>query len=268
MVLAKGAALDAGVVKAIGSKAMARMTGVKGVLSNPDVFIGVDSGLPDFAVLDASTMATELVPGDLVGVTVKLMNLGGSIPGVLPELVATWNDPFGRALPVLTTTVDISLAGAMATLSLDVPVPATFSSDEKRLLFLTVNPGAPNDESNGANDSLQISIGGLPTPEGLRVFTSRGSSLVQVEWQPIVDERVSGYTVYRRNPDGEEMLLGTTSTFGFLDTKAVPDRRYEYQVRSHSASLTESAPTPWMAHKLQKILLPEALFSDGFENRF
>ena len=117
-----------------------------------------------------------------------------------------------------------------------------------------------------AEDSTRrLVIGGLPVPQDLRTLTARDARVVQVEWAPVDDERVTGYTIYRRNPDGTVMLLGTTETNGFLDLRAVPDTIYDYQVRSHSAKLSESDPSPWMAHYLQALIPRGLLFSDGFE---
>jgi hypothetical protein len=60
-------------------------------------------------------------------------------------------------------------------------------------------------------------------------------------------------------------LLGSTATHGFLDLRAVSGNVYEYQVRSHSAKLSESEPTPWMEHNLQELIPRGLLFRDGFE---
>ncbi|MDJ0654496.1 MAG: fibronectin type III domain-containing protein [Xanthomonadales bacterium] len=258
---ARGPALELDVLAAAGSTAKAHMPATKGVSGNGEVFVGSDSGLPDFAVLDAGTEAEALNPGGTIEVTVKVMNLGGA--GKKPTLVASWDDPF--EIPVLETTANIGPAGAMEWQTLTVPVPASFSLDEKRHLYLSVNRGPDFTDADGNNDTLRVSIGGLPVPQGLRVSSSRSSALVQVQWTPVEDPRVTGYTVYRRNPDGQVMMLGTTPTFGFLDTKAVSDRIYQYQVRSHSASLTESESSPWMEHYLQPLQVPESIFSNGFE---
>lgn len=263
---AKGLAIPAATLKAIGSTATPRLRAEIAVGDDTDVSLGIESGLPDFAVLEARTDATRLQPGGTLTVQVRAGNLGGNAP-TAPILVASWDSPFGGAEAVTEQPTNLAAAGATEWLTLSVAVPDSFDAAEQRTLYLTLNPGAPIDDSDGRNDTRPLVLGGLPVPEQLRVHSSTASSLLQIQWQPVADERVTGYTVYRRNPDGEVLLLGSTSTHGFIDAKAVPDRRYEYQVRSHSAALVESEPSAWMSHRLAPLERASDLFADGFEQR-
>ena len=58
-------------------------------------------------------------PRDPVGRR-ALEHLGGSETGVTPQLVATWDQPFGPALPAVTTTADIALAGNLLPIGRDL----------------------------------------------------------------------------------------------------------------------------------------------------
>lgn len=263
--LAKGPQLEVDVLRSVGSKAVPRMQDVRGVSGNPDVFLGVDSSAPDFSIVEATTTADRVSPGEIIDVAVRMMNRGGMSSVDDIQVVATWDRPFGAALPAATQTVSLGAAGSMAELTLSVPAPDNSDVDQQRLLYITVDPGAVNGDATAEDSMRRLTIGGLPVPQNLRILSSRDSKLVQIEWNPVEDERVVGYTVYRRNPDGRVLLLGTTETNGFLDLRAVPDRVYDYQVRSHSAKLNESEPTPWMEHYLQELIPRGLLFRDGFE---
>jgi hypothetical protein len=241
------------------------MKNERGVSGNPEVFLGMDSSAPDFSIVEATTAADRVGPGDVVVVAMTVMNRGGPSAQDNIEIVATWDRPFGAALPAATETVSLGAPGSMAELTLRVPAPDNAEVDQRRTLYLTVDPGAVNGDATAEDSTRRLTIGGLPVPQNLRILSSRDSKLLQIEWNPVEDERVTGYTVYRRNPDGRVLLLGTTETNGFLDLRAVPDRVYEYQVRSHSAKLSESEPTPWMEHNLQELIPRGLLFRDGFE---
>jgi hypothetical protein len=263
--LSKGPQLEIDVLRAVGSKAVARMKNERGVSGNPEVFLGMDSSAPDFSIVEATTAADRVGPGDVVVVAMTVMNRGGPSAQDNIEIVATWDRPFGAALPAATETVSLGAPGSMAELTLRVPAPDNAEVDQRRVLYVTVDPGAVNGDATAEDSTRRLTIGGLPVPQNLRILSSRDSKLLQIEWNPVEDERVTGYTVYRRNPDGRVLLLGTTETNGFLDLRAVPDRVYEYQVRSHSAKLSESEPTPWMEHNLQELIPRGLLFRDGFE---
>lgn len=237
----------------------------RGVNPTADVFFGTDPGAPDFVVLEATTTASQIAAGETIEVSIRLMNRGGEASAPQIEVVATWNRPFGPELPVASTLADLSMAGSIDEVTLMVPTPDNAAVDQKRKLYITVDPGGLQGDGNGNNNSKLLTIGGLPVPENLSTLTSRDTSLVQIEWRPVEDDRVVGYSVYRRNPDGRVLLLGTSETNGFLDLRAVPNRIYEYQIRSHSANFAESEPTPWRAHLLEGVLAPDQIFRDAFQ---
>ncbi|MCK7595580.1 fibronectin type III domain-containing protein [Pseudomarimonas salicorniae] len=261
---AKGLALPGATLKAIGSKARPRMAAEKGVEDNPDVALGIDPVRADFAILSAQPETARLQPGGLVRVRVSLINRGG--PAIeAPMLAANWGRPAGVAAADIEVLTALDVAGAMQVIELDVPVPSGFDPADRRPLFLTVNPGAPIDDADAANDVLRVEVGGLPVVKDIRVHSDASTSLVQLQWTPVEDDRVTGYTVYRRQPDGQVILLGSSPTHGFLDAKAVADRVYEYEVRSHSATLIESPSSGWTRHFVQPLALPGRLFVTGFE---
>ena len=72
---------------------------------------------------------------------------------------------------------------------------------------------------------------------------------VGFEWKPSRDERVSGYYVYRSNPDVKSDKLGRIATIKdkysshFVDTKLKPGTQYYYRFSTYSTNKKESVPS-------------------------
>ena len=185
-------------------------------------------------------------------------------PSWIPVSVATfWDGPAGLGLPGPQRTVDDLPAGQPLDLTLTIPLPAGFHPDDTHTLHVVINPSAALAESDASNNAEQVTVGALPTPVGLENIDGDASGTVVIHWQPVNDPRVTGYRVYRRNPDGSVLHVGATGVAGFADFAAYPEQRYEYFVTSHSSRLAESAPSqPVAAWTLD----PDRIFGDGFES--
>ena len=117
-------------------------------------------------------------------------------------------------------------------------------------------------ESDVSNNSRSVAVGALPPPTGLENVDGDASGNVIIQWDAVDDPRVTGYRVYRRNPDGSLLHVGASAVPGFADFSAHPEQRYGYFVTSHSARLTESGPSATVE---AWTLNPDAIFGDSFE---
>ncbi|HUP46524.1 MAG TPA: fibronectin type III domain-containing protein [Thermoanaerobaculia bacterium] len=81
-----------------------------------------------------------------------------------------------------------------------------------------------------------------PVPPAGLLATAQTSTSVLVEWSP--SPSATSYHVFRKEPGGVFVHVGTTSASSFWDLTAVGDRTYLYRARAlnGAASSTDSAP--------------------------
>ncbi len=82
-----------------------------------------------------------------------------------------------------------------------------------------------------------------------------------VRWDPSTDPRVTGYRVYRVNPDSTVLAVGSSYVAGFADFSSHSDQLYYYYLTSHSARLMESDPSEMVA----ATTYGDVVFRNGFE---
>ncbi|MBY6204578.1 fibronectin type III domain-containing protein [Halomonas denitrificans] len=219
--------------------------------------------LPEFELIDAQLSPTWIPEGGSAQLEVQLRNNGPgwSEPG--PVTVATfWNGPAGLGLPGPVQTIDDLTTGQPLTISLTVPLPASLNEDDEQTLHVVVNPQQQLSESDGSNNARSVAVGALPPPTGLENVDGDLSGTVVIHWTPVDDPRVTGYRVYREDPDGSFHHVGFTDVPGFADFSAESEQRHRYRVSSVAANLNESAPSePVEAWTLD----PDVVFRDGFE---
>lgn len=232
-------------------------------LAGSPVLLSTKPMLPDFELIAAALDAGWIDVGQSAMLTVNLRNNGPawSEPQAL-TLATYWDGPpgLGQAGPALT--IDELPTASPKPFQLEIPLPGGFLPDDEHRLHVVLNPNAQLLESDATNNARQITVGALPVPTGLQPVDGDASGTIVIHWIPVNDSRVTGYRVYRRNPDGSELIVGSSPVAGFADFSAYPEQHYEYFVTSHSARLMESTrsePVPAFTFD------PDLLFRDGYE---
>ena len=219
--------------------------------------------LPDFELVSAALTPGWIPDGGSATLEIRLRNNGTGWSETGPVTVATyWDDPPGLGLPGPSRTIDDLPAGRPLGLSIQIPLPAGFNADDEHTLHVVANPLVQLAESDVSNNSRSVAVGALPPPTGLENVDGDASGNVIIQWDAVDDPRVTGYRVYRRNPDGSLLHVGASAVPGFADFSAHPEQRYGYFVTSHSARLTESGPSATVE---AWTLNPDAIFGDSFE---
>ncbi|MDA3908512.1 MAG: hypothetical protein PF437_05445 [Sulfurimonas sp.] len=83
---------------------------------------------------------------------------------------------------------------------------------------------------------------------------------VGFEWEPSSDERVSGYYIYRSNPEVTNGKLTRIATIKdkysshFVDTKLKPQTEYSYQFSTYSQAKRESRQSETLVAKTQPLI--------------
>jgi hypothetical protein len=86
------------------------------------------------------------------------------------------------------------------------------------------------------------------TPSGLvaaPALSDAGKPAIDLSWEPIVEQHIAGYRVYRRQGAGEWAALGSgpVRVAAYTDTSVIPGEQYEYRVTALNDSGMESQPT-------------------------
>ncbi len=199
---------------------------------------------PDFAVLSGEVSNQHPLPEDELVLQLEIVNLGASVNARgEPELLiqAAWDGIPGAGIPAGMLVIPPIEAGqsALVTIALD----QTVNLNLPHQLHVVVNPALSIPEGDASNNTLIVPVGGLPAPENVHPSAGSGSSLILLDWDPVVDPRVAGYRIYRVIADGREGELtpvGTTFVNGFADLTAALDRKYLYAVVSFSEDGLES----------------------------
>lgn len=219
--------------------------------------------LPEFELLASQLDPTWIPEGGSAELEVTVRNNGPAWSDPGPVTVATyWNGPPGLGLPGPTQAIDDLPTGQPLTVSLTVPLPAGLNQDDEQTLHVVVNPQQQIAEADGSNNARSVAVGALPPPTGLENVDGDASGNVVIHWEPVDDPRVTGYRVYREDPDASLHFVGYTEVPGFADFSAESQQHHRYRVASVSAGLNESVPSePVVAWTLD----PDVIFSDGYE---
>lgn len=226
------------------------------------------------STVDASDLAVEqvvaqtaLAPSTTQTTRVVIGNRGGGYSASRDGLVnieLRWNSPGG---PVLATTGVASIgAGGERSVEVTWTAPADAHTDETHVLHVALLPPAGFDEITDDNNRSSLDFPGLPTPQNLASSAIPGIPQVQLGWDPIDDDRIAGYRVYREEADGRWMPLGGSPTYGFLDLSASFNQPRRYAVSSYSARGIESPLSePISVMPVPTLVAEGELLKDGFE---
>ncbi|MEM9303726.1 MAG: hypothetical protein AAGE01_16520 [Pseudomonadota bacterium] len=268
-----GPDLDRNVLNQIGKRAPKSVPGVvrKGVDPDRGIEMKMASLAPDLVVVDVSGLPDRLVPGSSFDADVLVANRGGDAQGSA-LLTTTFDSPFGIGIVGDERQVSVPDPGMTELRRVRVHVPEDFFEDEARTLVFQVNADGIVDESDGTNNRFEAVVGALPRPFALVASASDQGTFVELQWHAEEDDRVSGYLVYRENPDGSEILLARTPVKAYADVRAGSEFTYRYRVVSTSDRMVKSRPSDWIRIRVPRLDLggpfgSDTIFTDGFEAR-
>lgn len=227
---------------------------------------------PDFAVEAVLPVDTVLQPGGTIRVQVALRARGkpwqGAVGGEALRIEAAWDAEPGVGEFAGRTDLNAFGPGGQALVDLDAAVPALFSRDETRRLFVRVQLGNQAD-ADGANDIGSADIGALEVPGLPEVEVRQRDRHVLLEWPAANDPRISAWRVWRANPpaaDGSQDWTPVGSSFvpAFIDLTGGDGRTDWYRVTALTDAGIESAPGP-AAVAVRDMRAPTAVFANGFE---
>ncbi|MEN1729094.1 MAG: fibronectin type III domain-containing protein, partial [Pseudomonadota bacterium] len=230
-------------------------------VTNGDLVLVERPMLADYEVLSAQIDRDWIAEGDMAQLTIRYRN-NGIDPFGSPTIATFWNGPAGLGLAGPSQTVADPPVGQVQELVMSLPLPKDLSSDDSHTLAITINPFGASDEADGSNNSVELLIGELPSPENVVNVDGDTTGIIVLHWDPVDDERVTGYRIYRQNPDGTVLNVGSSAVSGFADFAAYPGQRYEYFVTSRTLGLVESSPSRLVVARTRS---PDRLFSDRFE---
>jgi len=213
------------------------------MVDQPLTFVPVPEQ-PDYVVASVVPDIPYLLPEQPYSAQVQVRNEGASaLPPASdqPQLLATWDGPPGVGLFAGQIQVGDLTAGQLFTVPLELALPP--NPNLLHELFVTINADLAITETNLANNSLSIPLGGLPAPEGVSVSAQPGRSLVFLEWAPAVDPRVVGVRIYRRAGGDRLEPVGSSLGTGFVDLTAAFDQSYQYALTSFAQDGSESVHT-------------------------
>jgi hypothetical protein len=217
--------------------------------------------LPDFEVLSAAVESERIDPDTGTTLTVRLRNNGPTPAGAV-TLATYWNGPPGLGIPGPDQVINDLPSSQVQDVPLSITLPRALNPDDRHTLHVVINPNVLMDESDGSNNELQLVVNALEVPTHLVSYDEDNSGIITIHWDPVSDPRVTGYRVYRRNPDGSVLNLGVSTVPGFADFSAYPDQRYEYFVTSYTVGLSESDPSEAVP---ALTFNQDLVFRDGFE---
>jgi hypothetical protein len=229
------------------------------------VVMAIVPRVPDYEVVALTAMPDWFATAAGIKVEVTVRNHG---PRQVGEefllLEAAWDGPPGVGKPASVAPIVVPEPGAGASVRHEFMLlkPAEFAPDEVHQLHVALNPQHTIPEADGRNNAASIVIGALPPPTALIARTGPARDMVFLRWTPPPsDPRVIAYRVYRTNPDGTRLAVGTSDVAGFVDFSALPLQHYTYEVTSYSAQLAESLPSGAVRTRLAD----DPVFGDGFE---
>ena len=233
------------VVKGAAPVAQAGATG-RATYAAPDpnlpVSFALAPELPDFVVAAAELAHRYPQPGAAISVTIRLLNQGAPWPpgdGAALAVAATWDGEPGVGAPAGAATLRSLDAGGATALTV-VLTPPPGSLNVEHTLHVTVNPRQVTAESDAEDNSLVVTVGGVPPPAGLNASVQAGGWLVFLQWTPSDDVRIAGYRVYRAAGAGPFAPAGSSLVAGWVDPAAAADVSYRYAVAAYTADGIES----------------------------
>jgi len=225
--------------------------------------------LPDFVLEEAVHVGGEFAPGGVVEIKLLLRNAGPrwqSDTGLGMLIYASWD----RSPEYLRERAVGQVLGfpsdGLLDVTVSVPVPADFPADMARTLYVNINGDFLFPEVGLENNLVSLLIGELPAPSELVPLARSEDRYLFFSWQPVEDDRVKGYTVYRSEPEIGEPWIAVGSSFepAFVDLTAFPGRTYSYRVVSYSANGFESAPSNEVVVEAAAVTRID-LFQSGFD---
>lgn len=234
----------------------------------PGIDLAMVADLPDLFVEKMTTTATRLTPGSLVPISIEIANRGSGWV-VDADHSATvrlwWDTPQTRTVTSASFTLGSIAAGAKFVRVFQVPVPASFSTDERQTLRAAIEVDAEDGEIDGDNNELTVAIGGMPVPTSLMAVSAAGTRFVNLVWAAPTDARIAGYRVYVDDAAGVPQPFGSSFNKGFADLTALYGRQRTYRVSTYSLRGVESELSLPVIAQPSKAEVSEDLFANGFE---
>lgn len=228
------------------------------------LFISQSPRLPDLAITQARSDTSRLEPGALISVAVEVANLGVALPEDTPVLLsATWFGGYGIGQEGTELFIDNITIGERTSVEFELNVPEELKSDERRSLFVTINPLQTIGEVTAANNVAEVVFGALPVPSGLTAYGNGTEPFNYLDWDAVDDGRVTAYRIYRRDSSGNVEAIGSSPVAGFADILLNIHENYEYQITSMSDRLIESEPSEWIGISRFGV---DLIFFDRFES--
>jgi len=235
--------------------------------SSPLAF-SVSGDFADFSVSSVSLNTTFLQDSNnLLTVLVAISNNGplfaSDVDSGQLEIVLTWDAPAGSGEYAGSFVIPIPIEAGGSVLaefsiaddSLILPAAANLP----HVLYVQVNQNQLIPESNFENNTWSSLIGGLPVPQGLTGVAQPGDSSVFLNWEPVENDAVVGYRVYRSSDGRFFEPVGSSFGYGFVDLTAVIGQSYQYKLASYSADGFESElsdPIQVVIENFYSIFLP------------
>jgi len=218
--------------------------------------------LPDLAVTGIAAADELLVANSTLNVTVEVANLAAPMSGVLG---LWWDGPPGVGTTAAPAKTFTTAGGAFTEVAFELTIPSGFGPDETHRLVAVVNPDRTIEEGDFSNNTREVTLNQMPTPQNVLPSVDFDGTLVILDWDPATDSRVTAWRIYRRNTVTLEMFsVGFTPVNGFVDLNVVPGAEYEYRIAGVTDGLLESEPTEWLRVQVRKTA-GEMIFADGFE---
>ncbi len=220
---------------------------------------------PDLIIGSARVVGGHVVRGDeTVSVRASVANLGAPLQNEF-SVNAFIDGPPGIGIPVggIDQATLTDPVGTVVEFPIDIP--AAVDPDTLRLLYVVVNADQAITESIGDNNQITLALNQLLPPDNIDSFLDSAGTTSFLQWDPVADERITKYRVYRRNNGESEVIqVGVTPTSGFMDMLSYPGQTYDYCVASLTDSLTESACSEWLTVEVKSV--PGILiFREDFE---
>ncbi|MDJ0656758.1 MAG: fibronectin type III domain-containing protein [Xanthomonadales bacterium] len=226
------------------------------------VFMNMVPRLPDYAMVSAVADTDVVNYRDRVNVTIDVQNLGILSGGDAP-IVFEWDRP---PEPDSENQVgEFDPVDGRLQMTFEVRAPRGIGEDRLHRLYVAVNPGSEQPESDGSNNVQVIEFNRMPVPQNLRPGVDRAGTMAFLDWDDPLDDRVYAYRVWRRQAGTDQWFaVGFTDTNGFVDLNVVPEVSYEYRVTSVSDLLNESESSEQVM-VIVGAAKAVAVFQDGFE---
>lgn len=239
---------------------VARVASRKQLGDSSTVLLRVPEG-PDFGISNFRLLG-DARPGISFNVAMDIINLGapvGASTGSL-DIAFSFDGRDGYVNPVVVETVPIPEPESSHTFTLTLP--GGFRADENHSLTASIRrSGRVVEDLNDANNHATLQLGFLTPPGELRVRSSRLDAINHLSWDPVSDDRVIGYRIYRAFANYPPRPIGTSFGTEWADTRNANAGDVSYWVTTFSINGLESAMSP----KSGTSPSDERIFSSSFE---